>query len=600
MRKIKTREEVSDIDRWNIELVYPDLESFDKDYQFVIEELDKLSIMKNSFVNDAKNFLAFFKQDEKVSRILEKLYIYAHCKNDEDIANSIYQALKGKMDNLYAEYNEKTVFVVPMILKMEPSLILKYVEEEKELSSYRHFFDVIFEKGDHILDEKTEQVLSAYAPIFCAPSTTASYLTNADLKFADICNEQGKKVPLNEASYHLYIKSMKRDVRKAAFQKIYEGYRGVENALTSTYQATVGYDAITARLRGYGSTIEMYLSPLHIPVKLYKNLMSTVHANLETLYEYYDLKKQILRLDEFHLYDSYVSIIEKSSKEYSFNEAKQLVIDALSVYGKDYTDILQKAFHDNWIDKFPNKGKKNGAYSTGSYDTVPYVLLNYTGTYNDVSTLAHELGHSMHTFYTNQNNPYITANYPIFLAEIASITNELLLSHYMYEKSTDKLEKLNILNEKLDLFKATLFRQTMFAEFEYIVHDYVDSKNILTTDYLSQIYYDLNEKYFGPRVVVDRDIQYEWLRVPHFYRPFYVYQYATSLAISCFVAENIIQNKPGFQEKYMKFLSSGGRDYPLEVLKIIDIDLNDDKVFESAMREFKNTITKFKKIYNEK
>lgn len=318
------------------------------------------------------------------------------------------------------------------------------------------------------------------------------------------------------------------------------------------------------------------------------------------MYDYYDLKKDILNLDEFHLYDSYAKVIKDNDRKYTFDEAKNIVIKALSVYGDEYINVLKTAFSDGWIDKYPNKGKKSGAYSTGSVDTMPYVLLNFTGDYNDVSTLAHELGHSMHSYFTVKNNPYITAEYPIFLAEIASTTNELLLSHYMYEHSTSKDEKLSILNEKLDLFKATIYRQTMFAEFEKNAHDYVDSGNILTKDYLDDMYYDLNKTYFGPNVVIDEDIKYEWARIPHFYTPFYVYQYATSLSISCYVALNIINKTPGFVEKYLEFLQSGGRDYPLEVLKIIDVDLKDTKVFESALKDFKNTLDEFKKIYYEK
>ena len=344
----------------------------------------------------------------------------------------------------------------------------------------------------------------------------------------------------------------------------------------------------------------MYLKPKNIPIELYNNLIKVVRNNLDVLYEYYDLKKEILNLDEFHLYDTYVKVIKDSNKKYTFDEAKDIVIDALSIYGEDYTKVLKSAFTDGWIDKYPNKGKRSGAYSTGSYDTLPYVLLNYTNEYNDVSTLAHELGHSMHSYFAVKNNPYITADYPIFLAEIASTTNELLLSHYMYEKSNNRLEKLNILNEKLDLFKATIFRQTMFAEFEKNAHEYVDNKNVLTSDYLCDMYYKLNKDYFGDNVVIDEEIKYEWLRIPHFYTPFYVYQYATSLSISCYVSQNIINDTPGFKDRYIEFLSSGGRDYPLEVLKIIDIDLTDTKVFESAIDEFRKTLEEFKRIYYEK
>ena len=598
--KILTRKEIKKEDKWNIDAVYGSIEEFNNDVKLLEKELDKLVSMEKSFLSNSKEFSEFFIQDEKVSRLLEKLSIYANCKNDEDKGNSVYQELKGKIINLFALYNEKTSSIIPKIIKEDTETIYKYVEEQESLKPYKHFFDTILNRKTHTLDEKVEKALSMYQPVLSSAGQTSSYLTNADLKLGMIKDEFGNDVELTEANYSTYIKSSNREVRKQTFKNLYSAYSSVINTLTSTYATIVNKDSITSKLRNYDNSISMYLNPNKIPIELYNNLISIVRNNLDTLYNYYDLKKDILNLDEFHLYDSYAKVVKDNDKKYTFDEAKDIVIKALSVYGAEYINVLKTAFSDGWIDKYPNKGKKSGAYSTGSMDTMPYVLLNFTGDYNDVSTLAHELGHSMHTYFTVKNNPYITADYPIFLAEIASTTNELLLSHYMYEHSASKDEKLSILNEKLDLFKATIYRQTMFAEFEKNAHDYVDNGNILTKDYLDDMYYDLNKTYFGPNVVVDEDIKYEWSRIPHFYTPFYVYQYATSLSISCYVALNIINKTPGFVEKYLEFLQSGGRDYPLEVLKIIDVDLKDTKVFESALEDFKNTLAEFKKIYYEK
>ena len=599
MDKIKKREEISSNDKWNIELIYQNIDAFNKDYEKFQRELEKLIELSKDLTSDSEKFRDFFIQDEVVSRLLDKLSVFTHCKNDEDKTNSIYQELHGKITNLYALYNEKTASIIPQILKMDKETVYKYVEEQEQLKSYKHFFDMVLSKKEHILKEEVEEAISRYQPVLGASSSTASYLTDADMDFGKIEDENGKEVELNEANYSNFIRSSNRNVRISAFNRLFNTYSKVKNTLTSTYSTTVNNDAITSRLRNYSSSIQMYLKPKNIPIELYNNLIKVVRNNLDTLYEYYDLKKDILKLDEFHLYDTYVEVVKNNEKKYTFDEAKDIVIDALSIYGDDYTDVLKEAFKNGWIDKYPNKGKRTGAYSTGSYDTIPYVLLNYTNTYNDVSTLAHELGHSMHTYYAIINNPYITSDYPIFLAEIASTRDELLLTHYMYEKSTNKDEKLSILNEKLDLFKATIFRQTMFAEFEKNAHEYVDNKNVLTSDYLCDMYYKLNKDYFGNNVVVDNEIRYEWLRIPHFYTPFYVYQYATSLSISCYVAENIIKNTPGFRKKYIEFLSSGGRDYPLEVLKIIDINLTDTKVFESAMNDFRKTLDEFKKVYYE-
>lgn len=601
MDKIKTRNEQEKKDQWNLEKIYQNIEDFNKDYEKAQLELEKLVSLEKDFLKTGEFFKDYFVQDEKISRIIEKLSVYANCKSDEDKANSTYQDLVGKTTNLYAEYEEKTATIVPKILKTDRKIIDTYINEHQELSPYKYYFEVLFSTAKHTLDEEVEKVISAYQPVLSSSYDTSSYLMNADLEFGKILNEKEQEVELTEANYSTYIQSENRRVRKDAFMRLFETYAKVKNTLTSTYNSTVTYDSITSRLRNYNSSIKMYLEPKNIPIELYDNLIKTVRNSLPLLYEYYNLKKEILNLDEFHLYDTYARVIkEENNKKYSFEEAKQLVLDSLSILGDEYQETLKQAFSDGWIDKYPNKGKKSGAYSTGTFDTLPYVLLNYTNTYNDVSTLAHELGHSMHTYYVNKNNPYITATYPIFLAEIASTTNELLLNHYMYENSTDKSEKLRILNEKLDLFKGTIYRQTMFCEFEKIVHEYVDNKNILTSDYLCDLYYKLNKDYFGEDVVVDEYIKYEWLRIPHFYSPFYVYQYATSLSISCYIAENIINNKTGFKEKYLEFLSSGGRDYPLEVLKIIDINLTDSKVFESAINDFKNTLSEFKKVYNEK
>ena len=600
MDKIKTRNEIDSSDKWSIDLIYKDVDSFNKDLKKVELEIEKLIELSEVFTESSEKFKEFFIQDEVVSRLLDKLAIYAHCKNDEDKTNSKYQEIKGKITNLYAEYSEKTSSVIPNILKMNREVVYQYINEQEDLKPYKYFLDMILSKKEHVLGEDIEKVLSAYQPVLSASGSTSTYLTDADLEFGTIEDEKGEKIEFNEANYSTLIVSEDRTLRKNAFEKLYNTYGKVKNTLTSTYSTTVNNDSITSRLRNYNSSIEMYLKPKNIPIELYNNLIKVVRNNLDVLYEYYDLKKEILNLDEFHLYDTYVKVIKDSNKKYTFDEAKDIVIEALSIYGEDYTKVLKSAFTDGWIDKYPNKGKRSGAYSTGSYDTLPYVLLNYTNEYNDVSTLAHELGHSMHSYFAVKNNPYITADYPIFLAEIASTTNELLLSHYMYEKSNNRLEKLNILNEKLDLFKATIFRQTMFAEFEKNAHEYVDNKNVLTSDYLCDMYYKLNKDYFGDNVVIDEEIKYEWLRIPHFYTPFYVYQYATSLSISCYVSQNIINDTPGFKDRYIEFLSSGGRDYPLEVLKIIDIDLTDTKVFESAIDEFRKTLEEFKRIYYEK
>ena len=600
MKKIKTRDEVASTDKWNIELIYKNVEEFDKDYKKLEDMLEELSKKEKVFLDNSNNFKAFFLYLSKCSRILEKLYVYASCKKDEDTSNTTYQELKDRMILLYTKYSEITSSVDPRILKEDEKTILSYLDEYKELEPFKHGIMSLLRQKKHTLSEQEERIIASFTPVFDAGSSAYSYLTNADISFGEMKDEDGNLVELSEANYINFITSKNRDVRKESFTKLFNGYGSYKNTITAIYSSILNCDSINSKLRGYSSSIESYLDKNDIPVKLYDNLIKSVRSNLSNLYKYFDLKKEMLGLDEFHLYDGYVSTIKEDDKKYSFDEAKDIILDCFKIYGEEYHKKLEEAFSKGWIDKYPNKNKRSGAYSTGSYDTIPYVLLNYTEKYDDVSTLAHELGHSMHTYFSNTNQEFENSGYPIFLAEIASTTNELILNDYMYKKAKTKEERLALLNEKLDMFKATLYRQTMFAEFEKNAHEYVDKGGVATYEYLNNMYLDLNKDYFGPNVVVDEDIKYEWSRIPHFYTPFYVYQYATSLSISCYVASNILNNTKGFKEKYLELLKSGGRDYPLELLKIIDINLDDTKVFDSANKMFNQTLEEFHKVYKEK
>ena len=594
---IKLREEVNEEDKWNLELIYESIDSYNKDYEKLEKMLPVLEEDCNNLLKSSKDFAKYYENASEFLRLIDKMFTYAHCKKDEDTANSVYQELYDKAVLLYTKFSEINSSVEPKIISEDENKIKNYVEKEDSLKPFKHEIESILRQKKHALSEKEEKIIAAFTPVFSASDNTYSYLTNADMKFKNIIDENGKEQPFDENSYSMYIRSKNRDVRINAFKNLYDGYKSLENTITSLYSSILNYDSINAKLRGYNSSIESYLDGKNISVKLYENLIKSVHSNLPNLYKYFEIKREMLGLDKFHLYDGYASTIKEIDKKYSFEEAKELVLDALKVYGEEYSNKLKEAFDNRWIDKYPNKNKRGGAYSTGSYDTVPYVLLNYTEEYNDVSTLAHELGHSMHTYFSCKNQPFATHDYVIFLAEIASTTNELILNDYMFKKATTKEEKLAILNEKLDLFKGTIYRQTMFAEFEKNAHDYVDKGGVVTSDYLNKMYYDLNKKYFGDDVVVDEEIKYEWLRIPHFYTPFYVYQYATSLSISCYVAKNILEETPGFKEKYLELLKSGGKDYPLELLKIIDISLDDTKVFDSANEMFNKTLDEFIEIY---
>lgn len=598
MDNLLKREDVKLSDKWDIESVYGSLDEYNKDYNIVKDSIDKLRDMQDTFLNSSTSFKELLLIDSKTSRLIAKLYTYATRKYDEDTGNGTYQELYGKINNLYQAYNEATSFVVPMILEQDKDTIIRYLDKEKELLDFRHQILDILRYKEHTLSKEEEHVITAFSKVLDSSSDTADFLMDTDMKFGTIKDEEGKRVELTSSNYSTFLSSKNREIRKNAFINYHKVYSSFKNTLTSTLASTCEALSVSSKLKKYNSSMEASLFNDFIPTKLYDNLIKVVHDNLSSLYKYFDVKKKILGLDEFHLYDSYVSIVKNIDKKYSFEEGERLVKEALSVLGDEYRRELDKAFKEGYIDKYPNLNKRSGAYSSGSYDTKPFVLLNYVGEYNDVSTLAHELGHSMHTYFSNHYNSYEISDYPIFLAEIASTVNELLLSYYMEDNAKTKDEKLFILNERLDLFKATVFRQTMFAEFEKYIHELTDKNEVLTSDGICNYYYELNKLYFGSNVVVDDEVRYEALRIPHFYTPFYVYKYATGLSIASYIVKNILNNTPNFKDKYLEFLKSGGRDYPLEVLKIIEIDLTDTKVFDEALEMFKKTLDKFISLNN--
>ncbi len=598
MDNLLKREDVKSNDKWDIESVYGSLDEYNKDYNIVKDNIDKLRDMQDTFLNNSTSFKELLLIDSKTSRLIAKLYTYATRKYDEDTGNGTYQELYGKINNLYQAYNEATSFVVPMILEQDKDTIIRYLDKEKELFDFRHQILDILRYKEHTLSKEEEHVITAFSKVLDSSSDTADFLMDTDMKFGTIKDEEGKRVELTSSNYSTYLSSKNREIRKNVFINYHKIYGNFKNTLTSTLASTCEALSVSSKLKKYNSSMEASLFHDFIPTKLYDNLIKVVHDNLPSLYKYFDVKKKILGLDEFHLYDSYVSTVKNIDKKYSFEEGERLVKEALSVLGDEYRRELDKAFREGYIDKYPNLNKRSGAYSSGSYDTKPFVLLNYVGEYNDVSTLAHELGHSMHTYFSNHYNSYEKSDYPIFLAEIASTVNELLLSYYMEDNAKTKDEKLFILNERLDLFKATVFRQTMFAEFEKYIHELTDKNEVLTSDGICNYYYELNKLYFGSNVVVDDEVRYEALRIPHFYTPFYVYKYATGLSIASYIVKNILNNTPNFKDKYLEFLKSGGRDYPLEVLKIIEIDLTDTKVFDEALEMFKETLDKFISLNN--
>ena len=591
----KTRDEIETKYTWDLTLIYKTDEYFEKDYERVSKEINDITRYKGILVKSASNLLGYLKLSNELERKLYKLYYYANLKNDQDTTNTKYQAMLGKVKNLLTKFEELDAYAQPELMSIDYSIIEKYYEEEKELKEYEFVLSNLFRFKKHILSKEVEEVLSSLSNSLNNSSETYELLTDSDMKFGKILDENNEEVELTESNYSVFLHSKDRRVRKEVFNKILTTYGEYKNTISSTFAGNVDTLTTLAKLKKYDSSLEAALFSDNVDKEVYNNLIKTVKDNLDVLYKYFKLKKDFLKLDEFHLYDQYVDLVEENTKQYTFLEAKDLVIEALSVLGEDYIKNLNKAFDERWIDVYNNKGKRGGAYSSGFYDTKPYVLLNYEGTINDVSTLAHELGHSMHTYYSCLNNPYQYSSYKIFVAEVASTVNELLLNFHLLNKGS-KEDKKYILSNLMNLFKATIYRQTMFAEFERDMHNLKEQGGVLTNEVLCDNYYKLNLDYFGPDVVVDDEIKYEWERIPHFYYNFYVYKYAIGLSCACYIVDNILNKKDNALENYLKFLSSGGSDYPINELKIAGIDVTKKDVIESAIKMFDNFIEQFKEL----
>jgi len=592
----KKRSEVNDNYKWDLTLIYKSDEDWYKSLEEVSKIVVKIKDFEGKIVKSADNLLEYIEFSLELERKIYKLYYYAHLKHDQDTTDTNYQVMKGKIDDLMTKYSELTAFANPEMMTIDYETIKGFLEENNKLKEYEFLLENIYRYKKHILSNELEEALSSLTNVLGSPESIYTSLVDSDMKFGIIQDEEGNDVELTESNFRLFLQSENRDVRKNAFETLFNTYGSFKNTIAGTFSNNAEMLIKIAKLKNFNSSLEASLFDENINVEVYNNLIETVSNNLEVLYKYFDLKKELLNLDEFHLYDQYVELVSSCSKKYTFEEAKEIVIESLSVLGEDYINNLNKAFDEKWIDVYNNVGKRGGAYSSGFYDTKPYILLNYEGTINDVSTLAHELGHSMHTYYSCLNNPYQYSSYRIFVAEVASTVNELLLNLHLFNKTDDKDEKRYILNNLMDLFKATIYRQTMFAEFEKNVHYKKEQGEVLTYNNLCEEYYELNKKYFGENVVVDECIKYEWERIPHFYYNFYVYKYAIGLSCACYIVDNILNDKENMKDNYINFLKSGGSDYPINELKIAGIDVTKKEVVESAIKMFENLINEFKQL----
>ena len=598
MNKYETRNDVPLKYKWDLTKIYKTNDDFYKDLDVLKSKIEEFSKYETNIFESKEILESYLNLEDEVDRLFNKLFTYAYRHHDEDTTVATYQKMVQEIDDVSNNYSLKTSFFLPLLYKTDEEVIKSYLNE-KSLKKYQRYFNELFRFKDHVLDQKGEEMLSLMSNALTASDSSYTSLTDTDMTFPSIKDEEGNLVELTESNFTTFIRSQDRRVRKDAFQTLYKTYKQFINTFASTLSGNINENATIAKIRKYTSTIQWCLYDDELDESIYNNLIETVSNNMNILYKYYALKKEILKLDELHLYDIYTPIVKEFDKKYPYEEAKETVLKALSILGEDYISTLEKGLNNNWVDVYPTPAKRTGGYSGGSYDTEPYILLNYQEKYDDMSTLAHEAGHSMHSYYTRISNPYQYGNYSIFVAEVASTTNEILLAKYLLKTSDNKEEKRFILDKLMNLFKATIYRQTMFAEFEQKIYEDTEKDIPLTADYLSEKYYNLNKKYFGSNVIVDEEIQYEWARIPHFYYNFYVYQYATGLSAACHIANDILSGKENAVENYKSFLKCGSKKNPIDSLKLAGVDLTKKEVVESALNMFNETIEEFKKLTDE-
>ncbi|MBS5927628.1 MAG: oligoendopeptidase F [Clostridium sp.] len=582
---VKKREEINLEDKWKLEKIYANEDAWEKDFNILKKESPKLREFAGK-LNDKEEILKYLELNEKVSRLGETLYVYAHMKSDEDTSNQKYQSYMNKIDAFMAEFASYGAFFVPEILALPDGFIKDLIKNDERFKLYEFMLMDILKEKPHILTKEMEELLALASDCLDAPSSIHNMLTNADMTFGNIKDEDGDEVELTEGNYSSFIKSKDRSVREAAFKRLFGEYKKFDNTLATTLTSSVKSFNFSARVRKYSSPIEASLSPNDIPVSVYENAIKTINDNLSSLHRYVKIKKKLLGLEEMHMYDLYVPIIEVEKEKISFDEGVKLANEGLKPLGEEYLNLFNEGINSGWIDKYENKGKRGGAYSWGGYDTMPYVLLNYHNELNDVSTLVHEMGHSLHSYYSRKTQPYYYAGYTLFCAEVASTTNEALLIHYLIEKEQDKKKKLYLINQELEQIRTTVFRQLMFAEFELYTHNALNAGEALTAADYSAKWHELNVNYFGPDMVVDEDIDMEWARIPHFYSDFYVYQYATGYAAASAFANAILEGKENAVEKYKGFLKAGGSKYPIDILKDAGVDMTTSEPLEATIHRF--------------
>lgn len=590
-----TRKEQKKENCWAIEDLYATDGDWEKDFSQLAGQMKNFESYKGKLGNSGETLLAAFQEMDLLKCNMEKLYVYANQRYHEDTGNHKYQELSARASRLEMELGHELSFFEPEIMEISVDRLESFYESIPELTKYKRKIQECLRMKPHILSKEMEEILAQTQEMGNAPQNIFSMFQNADLTFGRIVVD-GKKMELTQGNFVRILENKDRNVRKQAFTQVYAKYKEFQNTLAAAYSGNLAKDMFYVKVRKYPSCLDMELSQGNIPREVYTRLIEAVHRKLPAMYDYVEMRKKLLGVDQIHMYDVYVPIVDKVEKEIPFEEAKEIVKEGLAILGEDYVELLEQGFSQRWIDIYENKGKRGGAYSWGAYGTHPYVLLNYQGNLNHVFTLAHEMGHALHSYYSDHAQPYTYAGYFIFVAEVASTCNEALLIHHMLKNAQDDKEKAYLLNYFLDQFKGTVYRQTMFAEFEMLAHEKAEKGEGITAQLLEDIYYELNKKYFGDGMVSDPEIAMEWARIPHFYTPFYVYQYATGFSAAIAISNKIINGEPGIVEAYKKFLSGGSSMDCIDLLKICGVDMTSTEPVENALQVFEERLAEFKEI----
>lgn len=587
-------DKMSEQEQWNLKDIFENKEAYDREKENCEKLLQDIKEKEGSLAKGSENLENCYRTYEKALCSYERIYSYAMLYYHIDMAKPETIKLYQEAENLGTKFSEMTAFIEPELLEMEEEKLQAYIQNPR-LQKYKRILEKLLEEKRHTLSKKQEEMLASYAEVFAGAENTFDTFTNTELKLGKIQIE-GREEELTDANYSNFLKNNNQLVRKQAFEKMYKAYKNVSNTITQLYITRVKEAVATAKIRSYQSSLERAVKEDDSSLLVYENLVKVVRENLSKNHEFMKLKKQLLNLPEIHLYDIYANPLETEKDEITYEEAKKEVLQGLSILGEEYVQLLQKAFENRWLDVYPKQNKRSGAYSMGVYGVHPYVLLNFVNSKRDVSTIAHELGHSMHSYYASHTQGILDANYTIMVAEVASTVNEILLAEYQIQKEQDKQKKQALLYELLEMIRATFFRQTMFAEFEKKVHESIEKGEMLSAQDLNEIYYRLNEDYFGKEVVIDQEIQYEWERIPHFYTPFYVYKYATGISAAITIASNILAQRQGYKEKYIDMLKQGCMKKSIDLLKMVDVDLETEKPYEITLQYFKEKMKQLESL----